>query len=59
MLAQHGKCNAQMSEELKQRGLSRKSNAKPNGWSGEAAVGTSAFFSLTPLHGHRQIFRPN
>lgn len=31
LLAQQGKCNAQMSELLEQRGLSRKSYAKPNG----------------------------
>lgn len=31
LLAQQGKCNVQMSELLEQRGLSRKSHAKPNG----------------------------
>lgn len=31
LLAQQGKCNVQMSELLEQRGLSRKSYAKPNG----------------------------
>lgn len=50
MLAQQGKCNVQMSELLKQRRLSRKSNAKPNGLSGEVKLGrvaarTSGFFS--------------
>lgn len=49
MLAQQGKCNAQMSEQLKQRGLSRKSHAKANGQSGEAAAKTSGFFSYPCL----------
>lgn len=45
MLAQQGKCNVQMSELLKQKGLPRKSNAKPNGLSGEVTARTSGFFS--------------
>jgi len=59
VLAQQGKCNAQMSEELKQRGLSRKSHAKPNGWGGEAAARTSDFFPSLCLHSCGEISRPS
>lgn len=47
MLAQQGKCNVQMSELLKQGGLSRKNNAKPNGQSGEVTARTYGFSSLS------------
>lgn len=43
LLAQQGKCNTQMSELLEQRGLSRKSYAKPNGGVEKEQLGLLAF----------------